>query len=945
MAKKNGLSSRFHINMIIIVCLFLLITSHGMHVSADVDIFPLWDAIDDENVTESCFITIDKNITALTGRESKTCGVQLTSGESGIMVQIPEETSLGTFLYVKKRDALLDCQNRYVVIMTYNPCFIVLSLTRVELFLQGNTSVLISDPNVSQSSSMCPSSNPDNADSDLICHTKEFNQTISCSGPFQDTCVFELPSDCNATLGNKQIDFICSDNEFNTRDTTLILYPSNVTILNFAGGNVVEIIEDAFITLKNLDELDISYSRLSKVHARAFVGLNVLNILNLRGNVLQTLDNETFSGLLGLTNLHLDDNELTVLPHGLFNNLRKLKTLFLYSNQIDTLNENDFDDLHELKRLDLDDNKLTNVPGGLFSTLTKLETLWLASNQIQTLPNKLFNGLYNLHSLFLFRNELKSIDHTMFQDLTNLETLGLSVNYLVEVSYDIFWTLTSLKYLNLGYNQLSYLHRNLFKGLQNLQMLYLHFNKLHTIDINLFNGTSDLWFLDLSGNHFINIPNIGKQLSFFGLRENPLTMIDKRTFSAMPKNIEIFVSQTEICECYVASTINCTALDERSPYLTCDRLLSDRVLMVMMWIIGINALGGNIFVLIRKKTKNEKNKVQTFLLSNLAISDLLMGIYMLIISSADIYFGKYFPMNAETWRTGITCRIAGAVSIISSEASVFFVTLISIDRFINIRFPYSRRKLNRKSATVNVILLWLMSLVMAIIPSVLAGNNDKFYDNSHVCIGLPLAKLGKFTKDVSTEWTKSDIGNYRYRKWVVSSEYIGLVPGLYYSSAVFLGVNGISYFIILLCYVEIVRFVFKSSKRAGLNKDMKEQIRMTIKVAAIVLTDFACWSPIIVLGILVQTNVVVLPSSVFAWCVTVILPINSAINPYLYTIGGIISNRRKRAKIAPEERLQDTTPQNSNRQQTSGTRVTEVPCSSTQQGQLMSNIDEAESNV
>ncbi len=37
------------------------------------------------------------------------------------------------------------------------------------------------------------------------------------------------------------------------------------------------------------------------------------------------------------------------------------------------------------------------------------------------------------------------------------------------------------------------------------------------------------------------------------------------------------------------------------------------------------------------------------------------------------------------------------------------------------------------------------------------------------------------------------------------------------------------------------------------------------------------------LGILVQFKILILPSSVFAWCVTVILPINAAINPYLYT--------------------------------------------------------------
>ena len=148
---------------------------------------------------------------------------------------------------------------------------------------------------------------------------------------------------------------------------------------------------------------------------------------------------------------------------------------------------------------------------------------------------------------------------------------------------------------------------------------------------------------------------------------------------------ELHVSQHEICECYVPSSVHCSASDERSPYLTCDRLLSDRVLVIMMWIIGLNALGGNGFVLLWRRKKSLSSKVQDLLLYNLAMSDGLMGVYMVTIASVDIYFGDNFPMNSENWRKGVLCRILGALSIASSEASIFFVTLITIDRFINVK--------------------------------------------------------------------------------------------------------------------------------------------------------------------------------------------------------------------------------------------------------------------
>ena len=165
-----------------------------------------------------------------------------------------------------------------------------------------------------------------------------------------------------------------------------------------------------------------------------------------------------------------------------------------------------------------------------------------------------------------------------------------------------------------------------------------------------------------------------------------------------------------------------------------------------MWLIGSDALCGNGFVLIWKFKSYHTSKAQDMLLSNLALSDLLTSVYMLIITLADIYFGENFPMQSESWRSSLTCRIAGAISIISSEASVFFVTLISIDRHICLPFSFSNYKLNKKLTYTMVIITWIISLGLGIIPSSLAGKNFKFYENSPVCKHWPSIN---FTQKVS----------------------------------------------------------------------------------------------------------------------------------------------------------------------------------------------------
>ena len=247
---------------------------------------------------------------------------------------------------------------------------------------------------------------------------------------------------------------------------------------------------------------------------------------------------------------------------------------------------------------------------------------------------------------------------------------------------------------------------------------------------------------------------------------------------------------------------------------------------------------------------------------------------------------------------------------------MFFVTLISIDRFVSIKYSNSHRKLGQKSSAVVTSALWILSILLGTVPSSLAGKKYKFYDNSHVCIGLPLSKLRMYSTVISEQPTwicTDDVRRICQTKELVQSQYVGEVNGMIFASVMFLGMNFLCYLVILVCYINIIRTVFKSSKRAGLNPEMKEQVRLTAKVAAIVLTDFACWFPIIIMGILVQAGVLTLPADVFAWCVTFVLPINSAINPYLYTIAAIISSHLKRSRIAPVENHQENTNRASSR--------------------------------
>ena len=95
------------------------------------------------------------------------------------------------------------------------------------------------------------------------------------------------------------------------------------------------------------------------------------------------------------------------------------------------------------------------------------------------------------------------------------------------------------------------------------------------------------------------------------------------------------------------------------------------------------------------------------------------------------------------------------------------------------------------------------------------------------------------------------------------------------------GILAVKHF--LLNFFFLLQLVKSLMKEKRLKKEMKEEIRMTMKIAAIVLTDFFCWCPIILLGTLVQLNVLILPPSVFAWCVMVFQLVQLFENEYVHS--------------------------------------------------------------
>ena len=432
-----------------------------------------------------------------------------------------------------------------------------------------------------------------------------------------------------------------------------------------------------------------------------------------------------------------------------------------------------------------------------------------------------------------------------------------------------------------------------------LVFVNISYNAIHTIGSNIFNKESKLQTLDM--------------------RENAMYNVRHSSFKTNPPNTTIIVDKYATC-CFMDKT-QCVSLQPRPEYLTCKKMLQDVLLRISVWVLGLSALICNGIAYYDRSNKRKADKVQTLLISNLALSDLLMGINMLILASADVYYGEYFPSYAHEWQQGFLCKLAGFLSIFSSEGSVLFIALISIDRLLGIKYPLGGGlRLSTRWARFFVIMAWLVAFLLSVIPIALATDIGDVFSISEVCIGIPIVRRHQTTLrntsvginsthfTIKLVYTNLDNVHYIPSFKGVKLEQELLQQNITYSIAdikgsqiasifsivVFIGVNLTCFIIVAFSYMYIFYKANETSGDAGQTLDHNDQMRMAKKMFAIVFTDFCCWVPLSFICILVQCGVITVSPEMYAWTVGFILPINSSINPFLYVLYETVSNHLKK---------------------------------------------------
>ena len=722
-----------------------------------------------------------------------------------------------------------------------------------------------------------------------------------------------LPSDLFKPLGKLERLWL-SRNKLYALPSRIFESQERLKLLALHGNDLSSLSSNLFASLVNLQILGLDFNNFSSLYAlnygcressgnrqdrtghsfNIFRSLELLISLNLGYNSLTDLCQHVFSGTTDLATLELQYNDLVNLHFGVFTPLTKLVYLDLHGNALNSLA--DFSTLVKLRVLDIGNNYLNSIEPSSLMGLKSLEILCIQQNELRILSPDAFVVTDRLIVLDLSHNSLTEIQYGSFSYLKNLQTMNLKDNFLNDIDENTLAELVNLKSLDLSNNKLTNVRHAVLQGLDQIKVVNVSNNSIQMIDPGVFKGPSSLHTVDL--------------------RKNKMLHTTADSFNGS-QNLSILVDTFATC-CFVhKNEPKCISQEPQPEYLTCKRMLQNVFLRISVFVLGLSAIVCNVFAIYARISNRQTNKVQTLLITQLSLSDLIMGISMLLLAFGDVYYAEYFPYYSHAWRNGFVCKLTGALSMLSSEGSVCFVALISIDRFMGVKYPFSGRRLGTKSTRVCIGLIWLFSIFISVIPFILVDHHEGVFSVSEVCIGIPIVRRNVSTFETETtaipivsvdinfgpqhtdgqfqELSVNIVDTFEKVSFRVS-KIIGSELAPILSIVIFIGFNLFCFAIVAFCYIQIFVSATKSSNRSAATQVQNEELRMAVKMFAIVFTDFCCWVPLCVVCILTQWGVIQVSPEMYAWTVGLILPINSSINPFLYTISGFISNRLERRR-------------------------------------------------
>ena len=283
-------------------------------------------------------------------------------------------------------------------------------------------------------------------------------------------------------------------------------------------------------------------------------------------------------------------------------------------------------------------------------------------------------------------------------------------------------------------------------------------------------------------------------------------------------------------------------LPEPDAYHPCEDIMGAKWLTVVSLMVGSVALVANLVVVVVVLSSERRFNVNRFLMSNLALADFFLGLYLFIVVCVSLDTSGEYYNHVRSWQHGAGCQIAGFLAVFSTELSVYTLTVITIERFLAIVYAMQvNTRLSFRAAARAMMTGWMLAVFLALLP--LIGVNS--YRDVAIC--LP------FNADTS--------GSLAY---VVT----------------ILVLNFVAFVVIAVLYGKMFRVVMDTGPTEG--GPQRNDAKVAKRMSLLVFTDFVCWLPIAFFGLVAAFGRPLIGVEDSKFLLVFFFPLNSFCNPFLY---------------------------------------------------------------
>ena len=162
--------------------------------------------------------------------------------------------------------------------------------------------------------------------------------------------------------------------------------------------------------------------------------------------------------------------------------------------------------------------------------------------------------------------------------------------------------------------------------------------------------------------------------------------------------------------------------NENSVFSSEQEMIASPALKSCFWIMCIAVISGNLYVItstthfLRTAKLTTATKYQNVIILNISIADMIMGMYLLNIAVYSSYYSGYYGQIDFEWRSSLRCSLIGSLAVLSSEASCFFMVLLTSTRLYAVYQPFSTLSTSTRKYKLAIISVWLIAFLISILP-------------------------------------------------------------------------------------------------------------------------------------------------------------------------------------------------------------------------------------